>query len=262
MIFYPVIRNQIILGFALSFEGIESNRYIFKRYDLKKNLMLDDEWEVELQKEICITVLDFSADNIVILTYDEKCCKYRIQSASDDIVFEVGEDLARCMADEKGNIAVGYNFDEVIQNGGASVIIYNRNGEIVYKYKNDNRALACNDIYIDNGGLLWFHSFGKNSIEKIDEDVITSYECEMSGFDGMVLSADNKYLYVSYSSEAFGDRIFKMEYSEGKYVNAVECEVVLQDNEETQEVKGLSAGYGYGVCILDENKLGIICVDD
>ena len=243
MICYPIIRNQIIFVLELDCEDRKAgtNRYRFWKYDIQRRKLAESYTEIELENEELITVVDVNDENISMLLCDDESDEFRVSSCDKE--FEIGAGVTRCVANKNGLIAVGYDREATIDNGGNAVIIYDKNGNEVYPY-NDESAVACLDIYTDDTGAFWIHPEGKNVLEKLENKTVTTFKCAMSGFDGFVISPDAKYLHLSYDVGRHRDRMYRLQLSRNTYQKPEEC---VFNSCGYMHYSDISTGYGYGV---------------
>lgn len=265
LVYYPIRDDFLVITFERDLLEHNVFEYRFLIYDLKARCMLDKIFEIELESKKCCTVLEVREDSLLLDIWDcsENDVNYICDSKNMERVIEYGFGSSCCTPILGSNkIAVGFGYEAIKEKGGGAIKIYCKdNGELVYEYVNE-KALGCIDMYSDKVGAVWASFWGENKIVKIEENQSVAYECEMSGFDAILMvDTVNNYIYVNFSYDCCKDRIFKMEYLDGRYVNATEVLVSIPNEngeEEIIDIGSVSSGHGYALAKIRDNVVGVL----
>lgn len=221
-------------------------------------------FEINFESKRCCTVLEVKEDSLLLDVWDsDSDVNYICESKNLNKVIEPGFGPSCCTPILDSNkIVVGFGYEAVLKNGDAVIKTYCKDsGDLLYKYVNE-KAIGCVDMYSDKEGAVWASFWGENRIVRIKDNESIAYECEMSGFDAILMvDTVNNYIYVSFSYDHCKDRIFRMECVDGRYINATEVFVsILDDNSEGEivDIGSVSSGHGYAFVKIRDNVIGMI----
>lgn len=261
--FCPICKDILVLVFECRINREEKPdiyEYRVLMYDLLKHEILEKEYSISMSGKMLSKVLEIDEEGILLDIWDyEEDLNFVCHTKDMNTLIALGFGPSMCASiPGKDRIVAGYGYAAVRDNNEAPIKIYDKkNGTVVWQYIN-SKALGCVDFYVDEKNVIWATFWGDNRIVKIDGEEVSEYDCEMSGFGGIVMVKDAKTLYVNFEyDEEYDDRIFKMDLEEGKFKNA--REVKLYDTWGNEMFLGrMSSECGHVVGRCRYTKVGIL----
>lgn len=179
---------------------------------------------------------------------------------NDNDQFRIGKHITRAVADRNGNLFVGYECrgDHPEE---APVMCFEKHNAACKSATSPHPVVSCRDLTLDAQSRFWFHAFPDNRLLRLDDNHLTWYNVEFSGFSGFGFSENGDKLLAEFDYDDLnGCRLYVMEHDcrSLSYINPrpVQIEGI------GQYISGCGSFLGSKAAFYSDGKLYVVDINE